>query len=789
MAPRRGPSRFKPRPPITHRYNLRSVRGGTSVPISLVSETLPIMDTSAASSAAPSPAIPLVPTNSTAPPATSGVLVVPSSQSLTTTVAPRRVLTPEEVTTSIVNLSHGVKELQDMMKAFLSGQYVVPPPQPSHPPHPPLPLPSSVSVPQITYPYGMPTDSMPSPSTSVQPSVSQVPIHMLQFPHSPSPIPAWALGSSAAHHSMTAPLYSSAPPRSTIPQAPSTVAHGGPYAAGILYGGVDGPLFHDTSASVAAYAAVPPGADQEGPYERPQQAMGGGLDRLPPKTHRLEFATYDGSEDPLNWLNHCEQFFRGQRWPASDRTWIASYHLRGLAQTWYYALEQDEGMPSWERFVELCRQRFGPPVRGTRLAELGRLPFQSTVQEFADRFQAVSCHARGVSAKQKADLFVGGLPEYIRVDVEMRDPQDIQTAMYLARAFERRAAAMPTAPPPRGARPPPRPGLPPRAPPPAAGAPAQPGAGPAGGQGAPPVRQFRRLTPAEQLERRRQGLCFNCDEPYVRGHVCPRLFYLESTDFVDEAAGEVPAAEADAAAFPDEPAGQGVAGDAADAANALVVSLHAVAGIRPPNAMLLSVTVKDESFLALLDTGSTHNFVQGAVLRRLGLSPAGGDHLRVTVANGEHVACEGIARNVPVRIGDEDFTITCVGLNLGAFDFIIGFDFIRTLGPVLWDCDALTMAFWREGRRVTWQGVPGPQTPSPQQPVTAVTTDPRLPLLDRLLAQHGDIFDEPTGLPPARPYDHRIHLLPGTAPVAVRPYRYPQLQKDELERQCAAMLA
>ena len=142
------------------------------VPISLVPETLSIMDTPAVSSAAPSPAIPPVPTASTAPPATSGVLVVPSSQSLTTTVAPRRVLTPEEVTTSIVNLSHGVKELQDMMKAFLSGQYVVPPPQPSHPPPPPLPLPSSVSMPQITYPYGMPTDSMPSPSTSVQPVVS-----------------------------------------------------------------------------------------------------------------------------------------------------------------------------------------------------------------------------------------------------------------------------------------------------------------------------------------------------------------------------------------------------------------------------------------------------------------------------------------------------------------------------------------------------------------------------------------------------------------------------------------
>jgi hypothetical protein len=42
--------------------------------------------------------------------------------------------------------------------------------------------------------------------------------------------------------------------------------------------------------------------------------------------------------------NHCEQFFRGQRTVASDRIWVASYHLRGAAQTWYYVLEQDEGM-------------------------------------------------------------------------------------------------------------------------------------------------------------------------------------------------------------------------------------------------------------------------------------------------------------------------------------------------------------------------------------------------------------------------------------------------------------
>lgn len=64
-----------------------------------------------------------------------------------------------------------------------------------------------------------------------------------------------------------------------------------------------------------------------------------------------------------------------------------------------------------------------------------------------------------------------------------------------------------------------------------------------------------------------------------------------------------------------------------------------------------------------------------------------------------------------------------------------------------------------------------------------------MPLLERLLEQYSTIFDEPRRLPPARPYDHRIHLLPGTVSVAVLLYRYPQLQKDELEQQCAAMLA
>ena len=33
------------------------------------------------------------------------------------------------------------------------------------------------------------------------------------------------------------------------------------------------------------------------------------------------------------------------------------------------------------------------------------------------------------------------------------------------------------------------------------------------------------------VDRRRQGLCYNCDEQYARGHKRQCLFYLEVSDF------------------------------------------------------------------------------------------------------------------------------------------------------------------------------------------------------------------------------------------------------------------
>ena len=169
-----------------------------------------------------------------------------------------------------------------------------------------------------------------------------VPIHLLRMPPSPSPIPSYALAPTVG------PVYTMAmfPATTTLAApAPTTGAlihYGGAvqqssYTEGVFYGGVDGPILYSGNMRTLAFDPEP-------------AAPGGSHGAHPPRFYKLEFPTYDGAEDPLNWLNHCDQFFRGQRTLASDRTWLASYHLTGAAQTWYYALEQDEGMPSWDRF-------------------------------------------------------------------------------------------------------------------------------------------------------------------------------------------------------------------------------------------------------------------------------------------------------------------------------------------------------------------------------------------------------------------------------------------------------
>ena len=228
------------------------------------------------------------------------------------------------------------------------------------------------------------------------------------------------------------------------------------------------------------------------------------------------------------------------------------------------------------------------------LSDLAHLPFPGTVVGYVEAFLSRMAHTGPLSPLQQVQLFTGGLPDPIRTDVELQALADLQRAMGLARAYERRAAALPGAGPVRAQRPASRPQpLPLPSLPAASLTPA-----PATTTIQAPPRPLRRLSPAEMAERRRQGLCFNCDEQYVRGHKCQRLFYLEVTDTDDN---DLP----EEAAHQEEPPP--------------LISLHAITSIRSADTMQIRVAIGPHVLTALLDSGSTHNFVSEVAAHKVGL--------------------------------------------------------------------------------------------------------------------------------------------------------------------------
>lgn len=65
---------------------------------------------------------------------------------------------------------------------------------------------------------------------------------------------------------------------------------------------------------------------------------------------------------------------------------------------------------------------------------------------------------------------------------------------------------------------------------------------------------------------------------------------------------------------------------------------------------------------------------------------------------------------------------------------------------------------------------------------TSADSPPLDPSIQQLVDEFAEIFQEPTSLPPRRDCDHRIPLVPGASPVAIRQYRYKPALKDEIER-------
>jgi hypothetical protein len=108
--------------------------------------------------------------------------------------------------------------------------------------------------------------------------------------------------------------------------------------------------------------------------------------------------------------------------------------------------------------------------------------------------------------------------------------------------------------------------------------------------------------------------------------------------------------------------------------------------------------------------------------------------LSVKVTNGERLQSYGACKATNVLIQGENFIMNCYALPLEGFDVILGIQWLKSLGPIVWDFTALMMAFVHEGRTVHFVGCGG-------MPSVLHSLHPADNFMDALLQAYADIFE------------------------------------------------
>lgn len=211
----------------------------------------------------------------------------------------------------------------------------------------------------------------------------------------------------------------------------------------------------------------------------------------------------------------------------------------------------------------------------------------------------------------------------------------------------------------------------------------------------------------------------------------------------------------------------------------------------------------------LIDSGSTHSFVD----KQIGLKLMGVKALhypaKVKIADGGELTCSLVIPDCDWYTQGVSFKTDFSLLPLGNYDAILGMDWLSKFSPmhVNWSEKWVEFNYWNKLTRL--QGVQANiehcqaittdqlaglvKTGSVMYMVQLATpnsdSDDSIPAeVQGILDSFQEVFLEPSGLPPKRLCDHHIPLIPGAKPVFLRPYRHNPGQKYEIERQVKEML-
>ena len=114
--------------------------------------------------------------------------------------------------------------------------------------------------------------------------------------------------------------------------------------------------------------------------------------------------------------------------------------------------------------------------------------------------------------------------------------------------------------------------------------------------------------------------------------------------------------------------------------------------------------MKTKPLNILIDSGSTHNFLDTKMAKKLGCKVEEIGPMKVDVANGNSLACVAICRGLTWTLQGSKFTTDVLLLPLGNCDMVLGVQWLQTLGEIQWDFKHLIMEFGVKGKRHVIKG-------------------------------------------------------------------------------------
>ncbi|XP_063935341.1 transposon Tf2-1 polyprotein isoform X1 [Daucus carota subsp. sativus] len=534
---------------------------------------------------------------------------------------------------------------------------------------------------------------------------------------------------------------------------------------------------------------------------------------------KLDMPIFDGG-DPDGWVLRVERYFAFYRLTEEEMLEAVAVALEGDALRWYQWENKRHPIRRWDDLKMFMLRQFRPVSGGSLYEQWLSTAQTTTVQEYRRKFIETASPLERISEDMLLGQFVNGLKEEIKMEVRLLNPISLEQAMELAVRIEEKNRAM-------GLR---RQGLGSvrtgvlsnfnRSPPQTSSLSYGTSTSPPVGRGwssslsesqgsvqspkptgsASSTGEVKRLTEKELQEKRAKGLCYRCDAKWVLGHRCRKKEL--SVLLIEEEDESVEADEGDA-----------VTDSAAEVITE--VSLNSVIGLSNPQTMKLKGVIGDYEVIVLIDPGATHNFVSLEVVRAAGLKVDKAGSFAVSLGNGDAVKGEGMCRNVPLKLeGGVEIISDFLPLGLGSSDVILGVQWLQTLGIVTTDWKKQVMKYEFQGEPITLVGNPtlirsqvslramrklirkeegGYLVECTRMEVAVQGNHSSLgdppEFLNSTIQDFIQVFDTPQGLPRRRQHEHAIVLKEGSDPVSVRPYRYPQSQKDEIERLIQEMLA